>query len=88
MKVYVTPVDIHPVEGHPVPHYDRGEPFEGSHLVVTRDAVIVDGEVVIRRDRRAKVSRTPGHPWLTAGNVFWTGFSVEVEANIKGGSKS
>lgn len=65
----------------------QGQPFVGRHVVVSKDHVTLDGEVVIRRDRRAKVNRQDGHPWITDALgrlrepilIGWTTFSVEVE---------
>lgn len=98
MKVTVTPLCDHrearrrdptyrPVDENERNHYGNGEPIVGRHLVVSRDGVWVDGQPVVLRDRRAKVNRTPGHPWVTSNGhpdsrysrIGWTGFSVEVE---------
>jgi hypothetical protein len=83
MKVIVTPVDIHPVEGHPLPHRDHGEPFTGRMVFCSREGVLLDGRWVIKRDRRRKSDQLPGHPWLTRGplgwGINWTSFSIGVE---------
>jgi len=86
MKVVVTPRDDHPVEGHPGEHHDRGLPFTGHTVFVGSDGVLVDGDWVIKRDRRPKGDQLTGHHWLTHGiamgwAVNWTGFTVEVQPN-------
>jgi len=94
MKVSVTPVCTHRASiddkdqwSGPIEWTSQGEPFEGRSMTVTLDGVWVDGQQVIRRDRRSKKDRQPGHHWLTSNghadpnlrNIGWTGFRVEVE---------
>lgn len=78
MRVTVTAIDTHPTDGHPDSYHDYMMVGKGSHLVVGSAFVIVDGEIVLTRDRRAKRNRTPGHPWISA-NREWTTFTVTVE---------
>jgi len=81
MKIIVTPECRHE-DGWS----DHGQPFTGQHVVVSLHGVCLDGEWVIRRDRRAIRNREPGHPWLTDNghfepdprNIGWTTFRVEV----------
>ena len=73
VKVSVTPFCLH-ADGWS----DHGEAYEGTHLVVNHQGVWVDGEQVIYRDRRARVNREKGHPWLADGAPY-SGFSVSVE---------
>ncbi len=88
MRITVTPIDIHPAEGHPEPHSGRGEPIIGKHSVIVHArGVWLDGVQVIAKDRRAKKNRQVGHPWLTSRRrpndnrfeINWTSFTVEVE---------
>jgi hypothetical protein len=82
MKVYVTAIDQHPVEGHPGDFRDSALVGVGQHVVVSSHGVIVDGVWVLRKDRRAKKNRQAGHPWLTevGGNYkHWTTFAVNVD---------
>lgn len=82
MRVTVTPICRH-ADGWT----SQGLPFVGSHVIVSRNGVILDGEHVIRRDRRAIVNREKGHPWVSEGvhpdpryrTVVWTSFDIEVK---------
>lgn len=76
MRIEVTPECLHP-DGF----RDHGVPLVGQHVIVSSEGVCLDGEWVIKRDRRAKKNREPGHPWIA--EVPWTGFSVRVEPNAK-----
>lgn len=58
-----------------------GDPYEGQHLIVSPWGVWVDGEQVIYRDRRMKVNREPGHPWIADGAAY-TGFYVDVRTEV------
>lgn len=82
MKITVTPECRHE-DGWT----DHGEPFTGQHVVVSLDGVCLDGEWIIRRDKRAIRNREPGHPWFTTdynnsrtddARTGWTTFRVEV----------
>ena len=73
MKVTVTPICSHP-DGYS----NSGDRLVGQHAIISRDGVWLDGEKVVSRDRRAKVNREAGHPWI-AGVTTWTGFRVDVE---------
>jgi hypothetical protein len=77
VKVTVTALDTHPTEGHPG-EYHSYEQAEGQHVIVGHFGVILDGKHVIVRDRRMKVNREPGHPWIAFGRG-WTSFTVDVE---------
>lgn len=81
MRIFITPIDQHPVEGHDGDFSDHREPFVGSHLVVSADGVWLDRKQVLIKDRRRKVNRVPGHPWMTveADPTYWTGFTITVE---------
>lgn len=84
MKITVTPECRHEDSGWT----SVGSPFFGKkHVFVGTSGVRLDGEWVIKRDRRAISKRLPGHPWLTDNGhpdpsyskVGWTTFRVEVE---------
>ncbi len=80
MRVTATPI-CHHEDGWT----SSGEPFAGSHLIVGSDGVWIDMVHVIKRDRRAKRNREPGHPWRTNNGsaeynaIGWTSFHVTVE---------
>ena len=76
MRIYVTPVDIHPVAGHPEAFRYVGSPIEGRTLTITQDRVTLDGIAVLKRDR---LFRMEGHPWVAQGGGHSTGFTVRVE---------
>jgi hypothetical protein len=73
-----------PMDSHPDGYHHSGEAY-GTHLVVNHQGVWVDGEHVIQRDRRAKVNRTPGHPWL-AEDAPYTGFYINCETRKEDGA--
>jgi len=77
VKVYVRPVCDHSWIGDNT-FTNSGKAYEGTHLIVNHQGVWVDGQQVIYRDRRAKVNREKGHPWLAEGAPY-TGFLVSVE---------
>jgi hypothetical protein len=79
MKVVVTAIDRHPVEGYPAPFHHSFVVGEGQHLVVGSTGVMVDLRPVLTKDRRRRVNRVAGHPWVDKHGNVWTGFSVEVE---------
>lgn len=98
MRVTVTPLCDHrearlrdpayrPVDETERNHFSHGAPLVGRHAVVSRDGVWLDGKPVLRRDRRAKVDRIPGHPWVISNGhpdpryqrIGWTSFRIEVE---------
>ena len=76
MKIYVMPVDIHPVAGHPGDFRDFGKQLVGETLTITQDRVTLDGIAVLKRDR---LFRMEGHPWVAQGHLMWTGFTVRVK---------
>ena len=78
----VVRVAVTPTCRHDDGWLDHGTPFEGRSLIVHSGGVLVDGKWVIRRDRRMKKNRTPGHNWL-GGGTAWTGFDVDVETARK-----
>ena len=74
MKIIVTMIGPLPA----VP----SRPFVGSHLIVSADGVWLDGDRLVERDRRMKVNRVPGHPWIMAdrlNDVTWQSFRIEVD---------
>lgn len=86
VKVTVTPECWHKPNETGTRYISTGQPFVGSHAVISQHGVILDGVTVIARDHRAKVNREAGHPWVTDnGRVIrdnlipWTGFQVTVE---------
>ena len=91
MKITVTPVCQHPDlqqraglgDGWKkfVERY-RGKSTTGTHVIVSHHGVCLDGTWVIRRDRRKKSNREPGHPWLS-GDTPYTGFTIDVDSAIK-----
>lgn len=78
VKVSVTPFCLH-ADGWS----DHGTSITGKHLVVHNDGAYVDHNPAVIRDRRMKVNREQGHPWLTGAYTTdrkaWTGFYVTVE---------
>lgn len=69
----------HPVDGHPEKYDDWHELATGTSITANSDYVIVDGEIVLRRDRRMKKNRIPGHPWLDEDGLYYTTFDIRVE---------
>ena len=87
MRIIVTPIDVHPTDGHQDTFSDRGEPMTGSRVAINPDGVWLDGHHFIQRDLRMIKNRVAGHPWFTATLVpsprpypqYWTSFSIEIE---------
>ena len=80
MKIIVTPIDVHPTDGHQDTF--RGEPMTGSRVAINPDGVWLDGHPVIQRDRRMIKNRVAGHRWFTATlayHRYWTSFFIEIE---------
>jgi hypothetical protein len=74
MKVVVT-LECRHADGFS-DHRDRS----GGRVFVGNDTVILDGLEVVKRDRRPRREREPGHPWLDVDGATWTGFTVRVES--------
>jgi hypothetical protein len=83
MKVIVTPLDIHRVDGRAV-YTDSGTPIEGTSVEVTPAFVKVDGKTVLYAQVTADTAWTGGsetpHIWNDAhGESRWTGFHVDIK---------
>lgn len=70
-------VSVTPVCKHEDGWRGSDESIIGHTLTVNHDYVIVDGAIVIHRDRRAKKNREPGHKWLDSKGQAWTSFTID-----------
>lgn len=84
MKITVTPECKHASVGTGR-YVSSGQPFVGRHVVISADGVSLDGDMVVKRERRPRSQREAGHLWTTDNGrpeynlIPWTGFRVTVE---------